>query len=43
MGHGGRPKAELVLSTEERLTLERLAPFSAPSWRKSGVRTGNSA
>src|SRR5664280_571034 len=25
MGHGGRPKAELVLSTEERLTLERLA------------------
>ena len=25
MGHGGRPKAELVLSIEERLTLERLA------------------
>ncbi len=25
MGHGGRPKAELVLSTEERLVLERLA------------------
>jgi transposase len=25
MGHGGRPKAELVLSTEERLALERLA------------------
>ena len=25
MGHGGRPKAELVLTTEERLTLERLA------------------
>ncbi len=25
MGHGGRPKAELRLSTEERLTLERLA------------------
>ena len=25
MGYGGRPKAELVLSTEERLVLERLA------------------
>jgi transposase len=25
MGHGGRPKAELTLSTEERLALERLA------------------
>ena len=25
MGHGGRPKAELTLSAEERLTLERLA------------------
>jgi Trp operon repressor len=25
MGHGGRPKADLVLSTEERLALERLA------------------
>jgi hypothetical protein len=24
MGHGGRPKAELTLSTWERLTLERL-------------------
>jgi hypothetical protein len=25
MRHGGRPKVELVLSTEERLALERLA------------------
>ena len=25
MGHGGRPKAQLELTTEERLTLERLA------------------
>ena len=25
MGHGGRPEAELILTTEERLTLERLA------------------
>ena len=25
MGQGGRPKAELKLSTEERLALERLA------------------
>ena len=38
MGHGGRPKAELVLSTEERLALERLA-----NRRKSAQATATRA